>query len=137
MTESPTVEVIARLAKTYACDEPKFCDNCARLLAQEILRTCRGMKIIGHYSDALDEIYGLRAALAYEARILEMHLAFKTFPKSRRRMAEQQIDRMRGAVSGPAGRPGVYLAHPSRFAELRRLGVKGLTMAEWESRSGS
>jgi hypothetical protein len=137
MTDSPTVGVIARIVKSYVCDDPKPCDNCATLLAQEILRTCRGMNVIGHYSDALDEIYELRAALAYEARILEMHLAFKTFPKSRRRMAEQQIDRMRGAVSGPAGRPGVYLAHPSRFTELRRLGVKGFTMAEWESRSGS
>lgn len=52
------------------------------------------------YSMALDEIYLLRAILADEARILDEHLDFKTFPLSRRRIAERQIIRMRGMAAG-------------------------------------
>lgn len=55
---------------------------------------------IANYSMALDEIYLLRAALADEARILDAHLDFKTFPLSRRKVAEQQVLRMRGMARG-------------------------------------
>ena len=49
---------------------------------------------------AVDEIYALRGILADEAGILEAHLSYKTFPKSRRKFAESQIERMRKAASG-------------------------------------
>lgn len=54
------------------------------------------------YSRALDEIFRLRRALAYEAAITDAHLGLKTFPKSRRRAAENQISRMRDAARGRA-----------------------------------
>lgn len=51
-------------------------------------------------SDALDEIYRLRRALAYEAGVIEAHLALATFPKSRRTIACDQIHRMEAAARG-------------------------------------
>lgn len=53
-----------------------------------------------HYSAALDEIFRLRRALAYEAGVTEAHLSFSTFPKSRRAAADGQISRMREAARG-------------------------------------
>lgn len=55
---------------------------------------------MSHYSMALDEIYLLRAALADEARILDGHLNFQAFPLSRRKMAAEQVERMRGMAAG-------------------------------------
>ena len=41
---------------------------------------------LANYTAALDEIYALRRALAYEARVTEAHYeGYKTFPKSRRK----------------------------------------------------
>jgi hypothetical protein len=51
-------------------------------------------------SAALDEIFRLRRALSYEAAVVEAHYAgYKTFPKSRRKIAEQQVARMRQAAT--------------------------------------
>lgn len=52
------------------------------------------------YSAALDEVYRLRTALEYEARVTEAHLTLKSFPKSRRVFAEDQVQRMRDAARG-------------------------------------
>lgn len=54
------------------------------------------------YSAALDEIFRLRALMAYEARALNAHLSYKTFPKSRRSIAEAQVERMKAAARGQA-----------------------------------
>lgn len=51
-------------------------------------------------SAALDEIYRLRRALAYEASAAEVHGSYKTFPKSRRGELVASIDRMRLAARG-------------------------------------
>lgn len=51
-------------------------------------------------SVAVDEIYALRAMLADEASIIEAHLGYKTFPKTRRAFAEAQVERMRQAARG-------------------------------------
>jgi hypothetical protein len=43
----------------------------------------------------------LQRAMAYEARITEAHYeGIKTFPKSRRRFAEEQVERMRMVARG-------------------------------------
>lgn len=55
---------------------------------------------ISDLSIALDEIYFLRAMLADEAGIIEAHLGYKTFPKTRRKYAEAQIERMKKAAAG-------------------------------------
>lgn len=45
----------------------------------------------------------LERALAYEARVVEAHYeGYKTFPKTRRAIAEEQVERMRQAVQGDA-----------------------------------
>lgn len=51
-------------------------------------------------SAALDEIYRLRRALAYESGAIEAHLELRVFPKSRRFIAERQVERMRDAARG-------------------------------------
>lgn len=56
--------------------------------------------MLRHYGRALDEIFLLRSALAYEAETLRNHLALASFPKSRRASAEEQIARMLASAKG-------------------------------------
>jgi hypothetical protein len=61
--------------------------------------------LLPYYGAALDEIYRLRAALAYESHVLKAHLELKTFPKSRRSLAGEQVSRMRATARyGTQGR---------------------------------
>ena len=53
-----------------------------------------------YFTRALDEIYSLRNALAYEGSGIQQLLAFKTFPASRRKYAESQVERMFLAARG-------------------------------------
>lgn len=55
---------------------------------------------MSYYSAALDEVYRLRRALAFEARVVEAHTEYKTFPKTRRRFATEQVERMRMSARG-------------------------------------
>lgn len=86
-------------------------------------------------SIAVDEIYDLRAMLADEADILEQHLELRTFPKSRRAMAQASIKRMRQAAQGDlenAMRPGM-----SRKRALRHAGASDvLTNQAWAAQHG-
>lgn len=52
------------------------------------------------YAHLLDQIYFLRSLLAMEATVVEGHLAFKTFPTTRRQYSERSVDRMRRAARG-------------------------------------
>lgn len=88
---------------------------------------------MAHYSAALDEIYRLRTALAYEASVVDVHLGYKTFPKSRRFFAEQQVERMREAARGDADSHR-HLAPPTLGHARRAAGMDGLTRHQWESR---
>lgn len=54
------------------------------------------------FSNAVDEVFHLRRAIAYEAGVTAAHLTMKSFPKSRRAIAEEQIDRMRQSARGKA-----------------------------------
>ncbi|MGW8431193.1 hypothetical protein ACWGJ9_08715 [Curtobacterium citreum] len=54
-----------------------------------------------HYARALDDIYDLRRAAAYEARVLEAHYdGMKSFPKTRLRIAEESVSRLRHLARG-------------------------------------
>jgi hypothetical protein len=92
---------------------------------------------ISDLSVAVDEIYALRVMLADEAAILEAHLEYKTFPKSRRVFAEQQIERMRTAARGDykeAARPNKI---PNSQWTLKNIGAKPtLTNHEWAEQRG-
>lgn len=90
-----------------------------------------------NYSVALDEIYTLRKALAHEALCQQAHLEFKSFPKSRRALAEEAVNRMQSAARGYAehsygGRSSQVMRHA-----LREAGApETLTRAAWETSRG-
>jgi hypothetical protein len=81
-------------------------------------------------SDALDEIYMLRLLLASEARILEAHTEYKTFPKSRREIATGSIRRMRAAVRGFV-EPYNPSAAKREFQAV--AGTQTMTMTQWQA----
>lgn len=90
-------------------------------------------QILAYYSAALDEVYRLRRALAAEARVTEAHLTLKSFPKSRRRFAESQVDRMRQAARGDA--EAAYAGHESWVLDsaAKDAGMpQTLTRSQWE-----
>lgn len=79
-------------------------------------------------SAALDEIYSLRLLCAYEAEVISAHLDYKTFPKSRRRIAEKQINRLIRAAEGEAER----IANSELpFTRYLRDKVSLLTTSQW------
>lgn len=86
-----------------------------------------------HYLAALDEIYRLRVLLAHEAQIQGGHLMYKSFPKSRRDVAEHSIERMRRAARGQSVDATARITHPKAY--LRLAGAPDtLTRTEWEAR---
>lgn len=92
---------------------------------------------MAHYSLALDEIWKLRRALAYEAGVTQAHLSLKSFPKSRRAYAETQVRRMQSAASGHiemayAGLNTYMLQEALRDAS----GQPTLTRSQWEEQRG-
>jgi hypothetical protein len=88
--------------------------------------------LLPHYSRALDEIYRLRTALAYEAGALTAHLEYKTFPKTRRALAEEQLLRMRRAAQGES--EAAYAGIESWALESARRDSRmgKLTRGQWE-----
>lgn len=56
--------------------------------------------LIAELSAALDEVFQLRRVLAYEAGVTSAHLSMRSFPKSRRVIAEGSVERMRAAARG-------------------------------------
>jgi DNA invertase Pin-like site-specific DNA recombinase len=87
-------------------------------------------------SAALDEIFVLRQAMAYEARVVEAHYeALKSFPKSRRKIAEEQVVRMRTAVHG-ASKAYAGTNSESRRQIARACGFDTLTMYQWINEVG-
>ena len=87
-------------------------------------------------SAALDEIYRLRKAMAYEAGVIAAHLDLKTFPKSRRYPAQQQIERMRSAARGEERSHSTVQARALRSALGDAGASETLTRDEWEHQRG-
>lgn len=91
--------------------------------------------MLAHYSAALDEIYRLRTALAYEAQVAQVHLDYATFPKSRRKHAEAQVERMMQAATGKAEQAYADTSPASLKHVRRESGIPDtLTRFEWEAR---
>lgn len=87
-----------------------------------------------HYSDALNEIFRLRRALAYEAQVARAHLGYKTFPKTRRPFVEEQIERMEACARGMCESVYAGTSSNSLRQALRAAGAdETLTRAQWES----
>ncbi len=94
-----------------------------------------------NYARALDDIYDLRRAAAYEARVIEAHYeGMKSFPKTRLRIAEESVTRLRNLARGeyntehenvgtvPA--PDSYLKLNRMKESFRRVGVPE-TLTNW------
>lgn len=72
----------------------------ADALTEQILELTR--EIITPYSAALDEVFALRGLAGHTAYALKAHLEYKTFPKSRRAIAQSQVERLTLAAHGNA-----------------------------------
>lgn len=73
----------------------------------------RENEMLSHYSAALDEVYWLRRALAYEARVVEAHtLDISRLGKNRREQLERCIERLKQSALGNV--LATYAGVPSR-----------------------
>lgn len=95
-TMTPSTPERARQIATAAVGEGPAADA----LADQILELAR--EIITPYSAALDEVFALRGLAAHSAITTKVHLEYKTFPKSRRAIAEAQVERLTLAARGNA-----------------------------------
>lgn len=93
-------------------------------------------EVENHYFRALDEIFLLRTQLAYEARVREADLGLKTYPKSRRRFAEEAIERMRTSAQGGIAKVAHALNMSGGVSYRRLIGERTLTRWEWENEDG-
>ena len=90
-------------------------------------------EVMPYYSEALDEIYRLRGILAYQAMVTDVHIQYKTFPKSRRAMAEKQVEQMRKAARGLAMEVVSAMPNYQPKFSLKEAGAsETLTRAEFE-----
>lgn len=87
------------------------------------------------YSEALDEIYALRRALAYEAQVLDAQLLdLRALGKGRRRILDQASERMRDAARGRVTVAYSGTSSRSLASALERAGIPDcLTRIQWET----
>jgi phosphoribosylcarboxyaminoimidazole (NCAIR) mutase len=89
---------------------------------------------LAHYSAALDEIYRLRCALAYEAEVVAEYLTFATLPTTVRRDVRDQLDRLRAAACGGAQHGYAMVTSETMKRVLREAGAsETLTRGSWET----
>lgn len=114
-----------------AIERMRSCPDChgtGRIINPPVIN---GANVVDLLSATLDEICRLRRAMAYEARVVEAHYeGYKTFPKTRRGIAEEQVARMRLAIKSP------LLAYAETSSQsLRReaeaQGFHFLTASSW------
>jgi collagenase-like PrtC family protease len=85
------------------------------------------------YSAALDEIYRLRQALAYEADVVTAQTDLK-LSKRRRSEIDASVERLRAAARGEAQRVYAGTSSLSLRGSLKRAGAPDtLTRWQWEA----
>jgi hypothetical protein len=89
-----------------------------------------------HYARALEEIDRLRTALAYEARVIQVHLDYRSFPKTRRPVAERQVERMTASARGQAQAAYADTSDLALAHVRRETGIGVLTRSQWEKGDG-
>lgn len=91
-------------------------------------------KIDPYYSQALDEIYRLRAAAAYEAAVIaNTLLAYASLPVGVRRYLEGQYLRLTAAARGDTGTAYADVSSARKKEVLRAAGApQCLTRGQWE-----
>lgn len=83
---------------------------------------------------ALDEIWALRRAAAYEAAALEATAEYRTFPKSRRQVTGEQLRRLRAAARGHVHTAYADRSRASVDHSMRAAGAPvTLTRHQWET----
>jgi hypothetical protein len=90
-------------------------------------------EMLKHYSAALDEIYRLRVAAAYEARILENALDYATLPKRVRSRLADAGARLDASACGRDAYGFVTTEQRQTVLNLCRAPLT-LTRHEWENR---
>jgi hypothetical protein len=93
-------------------------------------------EVLAEYSLALDEVWRLRRALAYEARAVEANcgLDLKSYPTARRRQMIAAIERMRQSAKGNSETVYAGMSAMSLRAEMRAVcGSETLTRSQWEA----
>ena len=103
------------------------------ILTEKQYAELRDGGMLAHYSAALDEIYRLRVAAAYECRVLENALMYATLPKRvRSRLADARARLEATACGADAHR---HVSAESRQIVLRDINAPmTLTRTEWEKR---
>jgi hypothetical protein len=122
------VNIIALLLTRAGVDESETLDIAEAIVGGDLDEQ------VGHYLAASAEVAALRQILGEEADVIEGHLAFKSFPKSRRDIAEDQVRRMRAIAAGESIRHHYGYIH-SRAVQhlLKDAGAPtGLTRGMWE-----
>lgn len=125
---------VGRIADVTDGDDASFLLDCIEKLQTQLDESTIKLS---HYSAALDEIFRLRTALAFEALVTEAHLGYRTFPKTRRRYAEEQAERMRECARGQALTAFAGRSWQSLRTGLREAGAaETLTREQWETEHG-
>lgn len=80
---------------------------------------------ISEHSEALDEIYRLRAAAAVDARVIETLFDYRTLPKAAKQKLTDVVNRLRAAARGDAERAYAGFNSRSRTFALESAGTNG------------
>ncbi|KQO98350.1 hypothetical protein [Leifsonia sp. Leaf264] len=83
-------------------------------------------------SELVDEIYWLRCEFAYESLVLPDALQYKTFPKSRRRFADEQIKRIQLSAGGKVAAAYADTSYLSLNHSSKRLGIPHSDEESWK-----
>lgn len=92
-------------------------------------------EMLAHYSRALDEIYRLRQAMAYEAIVLDRNTGWRSLPVTVRRVMARQSERLFRAACGRVE----FAYEDVKPATLREALIDAgasetLTRAQWEEK---
>lgn len=89
--------------------------------------------MLNGYSAALDEVFRLRQLCAYEALGHRASLDYATFPKSRRRVAQDSVTRLQRAARGESASVTAPLSWQVLRHALREAAApEGLTRSSFE-----
>lgn len=110
-------------------------DNLMQMAIEALTRKLLAERdeILAHYSRALDEVYRLRKAAAYEATLLDAHLRWKSLPSTARQAMDRQAQRLYQAARGEAEQ--AYKAVDGRALREALLDAgaeEGLSRGQWE-----
>lgn len=114
----PTWEVLKELT-SYETSDPELHELLKRASDAVETEMRHRTHVIWLLGEALDEIWSLRGAAAFEATVTKDHLALRTFPVSRRKLAEASVARQQQSARGE-----VLEAYPHKeFNYGMRLGL--------------